>query len=281
VRPDKTHKFLQALPFDLFYLQEIPFYYGVDGDHFNIALYHTWSLGIEEKFYLLWPLIFFAMLGWQHRQRAITLLRLPVALLLLALFANARHLGPALGGALFPYFHLLLGCAAALLLNNPRVYAALHWLRKQWLAGGITTVFVVAQVAWPNHENWPYYYPQDMLYSLISVLFVMVLSTIPEGRIAKLMSARPLVALGKLSYPIFLIHILAINAAEKIIQTLQPAASGLVWGLLTYGLVLLLTIPVAYVLNRTIGQPLMDIGRRVSARMIQAAAPATTPARLS
>src|SRR6185312_10018640 len=34
---------------------------------------HTWSLGIEEQFYLLWPVLLLLALGWRGRRAAATL----------------------------------------------------------------------------------------------------------------------------------------------------------------------------------------------------------------
>src|ERR671918_435131 len=46
------------------------------GDYFAATaapspLQHTWSLGIEEQFYLLWPLIVAGLLAWWGRRRGV------------------------------------------------------------------------------------------------------------------------------------------------------------------------------------------------------------------
>ncbi|WP_146167812.1 acyltransferase, partial [Micromonospora sp. MH33] len=62
-----------------------------DGDYFAATgspspLQHTWSLGIEEQFYLLWPLLLIPLLGWAAKRGAVPPRRrlgvaLPVVLL--------------------------------------------------------------------------------------------------------------------------------------------------------------------------------------------------------
>jgi peptidoglycan/LPS O-acetylase OafA/YrhL len=49
--PSETHGF----SYYLFYLQNIQWYWGEEPPHTGLSLEHTWTLAIEEQFYLFWP----------------------------------------------------------------------------------------------------------------------------------------------------------------------------------------------------------------------------------
>jgi len=261
VRSDKTTNFLTALPYDLLYLQEIPFEFGVNGMHDNLPFYHAWSLGIEEKFYLVWPVLAFLAL------RSKKVLRLPIALALAAFFSvTAAVFGRTVGGCLFSYFHILLGCAVALVLQGEPAYRYLSVLGQRKFAGLTTVSLLVVHFSWPHFGRWPYVDTVDVVYSIIASAFLVSVLT-GRGLLQRILSRPPLPLIGRLSYGIYLVHVLCLNAVEKALVRLAHGHIGLSLSILKLVGAIITSVSVAYLLHRTVEKPLIEIGRRWSKRL--------------
>src|SRR5438132_2746180 len=53
VQPHRRSVFVAAMPYYLTYMGEIPFF----GWRVDLPFFQSWTLGLEEKFYLLWPIL--------------------------------------------------------------------------------------------------------------------------------------------------------------------------------------------------------------------------------
>jgi len=92
--PDGAGAGLAGLPYYLLFLQNVPHYWGGPAPAFPRAFVHTWTLAVEEQFYLLWPAL---VVGLGRRAVA------PMCLACLALAALARARG-------FDEYLLLTNC---------------------------------------------------------------------------------------------------------------------------------------------------------------------------
>lgn len=126
--PEDFSQYSKALVAASLFAANLQFARGTD--YFDSAeglqpLIHTWTLGVEEQFYLLFPLLLLAASRW--RKDALLVL---VALIGLASFALALWLTPRWPVAAFyllptRMWELMLGAACALLPRVPRANAPL------------------------------------------------------------------------------------------------------------------------------------------------------------
>ena len=202
--PSQAEKWAQlkpALPFFLTLTNE----YATEPNAGNVFT-HTWSLGVEEKFYLLWPLLFF-LLARTPRARAIVLALGFVAAAIPPLF-GFHYLAIA-------YFGLLMGCLMAVLLAGP------HSARIFATIARLPALIPLTLLAFGFY--FEYLYEAGILvFSSTAILFLTSLLARPSW-LRSLHQSAPLVWLGRRSYSMYLVHVLALN----VIESKFPITSGL------------------------------------------------------
>lgn len=280
-----------AMPWYLLYMQEVPFFYGVlDADGVlqkaNVPFYQGWSLGIEEKFYLVWPLLAFVL--WRGKLAT----RVAGTALLIAAFGVIPFLGLGkLGSCLFPYYHILIGCLFALLLRDRKYYERLRPLGNgTWVYPALAFVLVVHFVRpWLSASKGteaPLYahlmnHSADLLYTLAVALFLACV-LLGDGLVQRALRLPALVFVGKMSYGIYLVHILALNVAEQAVNRVWPAAGPRETLNVASGTALvlacILSVVAAYLLHLTVEKPCLEIGRRWSKRVLDEGAKKLAPA---
>lgn len=247
--------FSLALPYYLAYMNE----YSAEsvlrlyGDF--PPFFHSWSLGVEEKFYLLWPLLGFALC------RRNTPGRLAIAVSVIACFYLFNDV-PLVG--LFELRHyscILTGCMLAVLMENRATYAALSRLASppvHLLTFGLLLLAHFGQ----THSMIGWYswvYP----YAVALFLIGLVAGRTPITLVFKSIA---LVFVGLRTYELYLVHILAQNAVEIVLEPGDPVP---LWLSPLYFLACLTASMIcAEILHRTVDKPLIALGHRISARMM-------------
>ena len=156
-------------------------------------LLHLWSLGIEEQFYLVWPLLLLGL----HRLRmrvlpvvaGLALVSLAVMLLSARLEAAATFFLPQARA-----WELLAGAWAAAMPQ--------HYRRGGAVQAALGLAFLAASAAWIGPQQ------ATSVLVLVPVLGTMaLLLAAPDNPVSRrLLANPPMVGLGLISYPLYLWH---------------------------------------------------------------------------
>lgn len=196
--PDQTMDFLKSAVFAIFGASN--FYFLATRDYFSpaaglVPLLHTWSLGIEEQFYLLWPLGIFAILSTRGRPALapIAVLFL-LASLLAAAAAISRHPDEVFYLLPFRAFEFLAG-ALAFLWKRPIASRNVKALVAAgvWLAVAVS--FFTTTSASPI---------AGIIAATAGTSLLLALDAYPSGGPARLLV--PFRYVGDISYSLYLVH---------------------------------------------------------------------------
>jgi peptidoglycan/LPS O-acetylase OafA/YrhL len=252
--PYKQERLASELPAYLLYFQELPFFLGTDPPVFG----QSWSLGIEEKFYLFWPLLAFVL--WRRRGvRYAGTIGAAAILASIPLFAPLR-----VASCFYFYAQILLGCLLALCLNDRRGFRGLQVLGTRWGAYASLVAFLALHFLIPHLPRMPVPYVDQSAYAVATCAFLASV-LLGDGPVQRLLRWGPLVFVGKLSYGIYLIHILCLYAAEMLAP---PNTGQIAVSVTAFVLACGLSIAVAYVLARLVERPCIALGRQWSEQLM-------------
>ena len=163
-------------------------------------LLHTWSLAVEEQFYILFPL--FLMAAWRFGKRAIVWTLIASFVISLSVAHWGAYNKPAATFFLLPTraWELLTGSFAAFYLQRDSLRTPL-WLNNLLSAAGLLAI-LYAVFAFDEATPFP------SLYALVpTVGTVLVILFALKGTLTHtVLSLRGVVAVGLISYSLYLWH---------------------------------------------------------------------------
>jgi peptidoglycan/LPS O-acetylase OafA/YrhL len=204
---------------------------GYWGDSAESApLTHTWSLGIEEQFYLIYPLFLLVLAKHLRKFITVTIVLTTAISFLACLWGTVSHPNAAFYLLPFRAWELMLGGILSLSIQDGRFTALISKSRiTSDIIGSVGFISLLTSLyITRDGVGFPGWYS---LYPTLATC-LLILSTRNESSLtAIVLSIKPLTVIGKLSYSIYLWHWPLIIIFKKMdIVTGHPSGFGAVIG---------------------------------------------------
>jgi peptidoglycan/LPS O-acetylase OafA/YrhL len=182
---------------NIFYWRNVN-YFGLQAH--DVYLLHTWSLAVEEQFYLLYPLTLLAIARWAKGRTALVLMLLAA----ISFGINLAFVGskPQATFYLMPSRAWELLAGALLSVYVARVpHPRPKWATSAGLGGLVLLVTAVA--TYREGTVFPGWFA--LLPTIAGVLLIGAGSN-GDNPVTRALSSRPLPYIGRISYPLYLVH---------------------------------------------------------------------------
>lgn len=188
----------------------------------HILQAHTWSLSMEEQFYLLFP----ALVVWLPQSKVIRIIVILLALAPLWRFTvylgfEPRNIYRIGYGPDTRYDSILWGCLLAFVYTNEKLKNKINdaGIKSLLLVGLVGAGISIATA----HENL--LFKNTIGYSVLAFSFCMILWYFlmkSSGWPARILSSKPMVFVGTLSYSLYLWHAPMVGLANRVRLHLDP-----------------------------------------------------------
>jgi len=160
-------------------------------------LLHMWSLGVEEQYYLLFPV--FLISAWRFGQNKLLLMLATIGIMSLLLSEYTWRSGAVSSNFYLPhtrFWELVAGSISAVL-------SRLYCLKKNELLAALGVIAILLSIFLYDKTT-----PFPSVYTLLPVVGVvlLILFAKKETLVAKLLSYKPFVSIGLVSFSAYLWH---------------------------------------------------------------------------
>jgi peptidoglycan/LPS O-acetylase OafA/YrhL len=231
----------------------------------------AWSISVEWQFYLLAPLLFAAALrpNWKN-----------VLVLMALIAARAWHDAARATGWPMPRFDMaaILPLRLEFFAVGAGSYAVWRWLSERGRVlrvprlcyALLVPVFILVTKKSPAIAIW-----LIIFFALIQVYFS---EGWPFARaLSSALNSSPLQFLGKISYPLYLLHLPALVFVRRIVEVNCPALHGLALQMVLVIGGLLASLGGAWLLHELVERPMIQFGKRWTKSWTAQPAPSAVP----
>lgn len=222
----------------------------------SAAYIQSWTLGIEQKFYLVWPVLAFVLVRRARGRLAVTLTMIMLLVVLIPVpRLSAVH-----------YVVLLLGALLAVVMHHPRGFAVVRPLLSPAGAVVVAVLFVAGHLQLTGLLRRFGELRVIPVYGL-AVCFLVV-AVVGAGPVRGLLSLRPLAFVGERSYSLYLVQATAHTAVLGLFPPIgaRPSVQA---ALVTW----VVGVAIADLLYRWVELPMIRLGKQVAGRRRRTSGP--------
>lgn len=191
--PERALEILEIFPYYFLYISN-----WAPSDMFQY-FERSWSLAVEEQFYLIWPLLF-AFLPLIRSSVVITLYVIVVTALTLAVdTGSAKYLIDGL----LPFRTLLIGCLLAIILTHPIGYLKISNVLARRHSTLIIALLLLASI-WV--VSGPIVGINQLFVHLLMAAFLASITLNESSSATAVLAWRPLQLCGLVSYGMYILH---------------------------------------------------------------------------
>jgi peptidoglycan/LPS O-acetylase OafA/YrhL len=176
------------------------------------VLGHTWSLSIEEQFYIVWPIILLTMLRVARKRHHVVIVATVIALLswLFRVYLSMNAASPErlYNGLDTRVDTLMTGCALGILLSSGLVSEQLKKTLQRRLVvfAPISVALLLAFSVLSDWRDPRMYYWGLVAVELLTAVLVLDILMNPQSIVRRFLAMRWLVWVGSISYGLYLWH---------------------------------------------------------------------------
>ncbi|SCW46645.1 acyltransferase family protein [Pseudomonas sp. NFACC05-1] len=167
---------------------------------------HTWTLAVEEQFYLVFPLIHFLWLRYRERSKLVWTLLPLLALVSLAYSAFETRDHPLEAFYLLPsrFWELAAGAILFQMIATGRLAPTSPFVSQVALLGGLA--LVTSGLFLADERQFPFPWALITVSGTLLIIAAVAQETAPSSRLLRLLQSSPATYIGRLSYSLYLWH---------------------------------------------------------------------------